>query len=285
MNLKNVFMVHLKTVVALLIIGTFVTVPCMAGKGVTLISAIKLQDEGLYPQAITEYYKIIENEPHNFKAYYNLAVLIDVVLGDYENAILMNDKSLSITKNKIAFFYQEEGGISEEEIKDFVSKIETSKKVLTERIFEVIENPAPQRYIVLKPGKNIASNVNKNSNEMKIIQNEFRFLNIKDNRYKIALSDTDSTWISNDYVHLIFHNSNQRTKLTNSAKIEKYKNFMNSFPEHELTVEAEKRVKDLSLKVKNSSKKFSYIDFEAAISIKNANDKKDELPTKILKEN
>ena len=215
----------------------------------SLLPAIKHQDEGEYPQSITKYYNIIEKTPKNLKAYYNLAMILEIVLADYMSAILLYDKAISIAENKIAFFIPGQEGESKEELNNLLSKLNKGKEDSVQKMFNSIEGITFPRYIELKSGKKLSSQPFKKSGKLEASsigqKNEFKFIDIKNNWYHLVAFSTDEAWVNGIDIRMIYRNSNERRTITSQEKAERYKRFANSFPEHELAKEAEKRMNKL----------------------------------------
>jgi len=215
----------------------------------SLLPAIKHQDEGEYPEAITKYYNIIEENPQNLKAYYNFAMIVEIVLADYKSAILLYDKAISIAENKIAFFVPGQEGESKEKLNNLLSKLNKGKEDSIQKMFNSIDGITFPRYIVLKSGKSVSSQPFVKSNKLDTSltgsNNEFQFINIKNNWYHLVVPSSGEAWANGNDIRMIYRNSNERRTITSQEKAERYKRFANSFPEHELAKEAEKRMNKL----------------------------------------
>ncbi len=216
----------------------------------SLFPAIKRQEKGEYPEAITKYYNIIEEKPRNLKAYYNLAIIIEVVLADYNSAILLYDKAISIAENKIAFFNPGQGGEGKGELNNLLSKLKKGREEAIQKMFNSIDGITFPRYIVLKPGKSVSSQPFAKSDKLETSltdsNNEFQLINLKNNWYHLVLPTGGESWVNGNDVRIIYRNSNERRMTTGKEKAELYKGFTNSFPEHELVKEAVKRMNKLS---------------------------------------
>ena len=212
----------------------------------SLFPAIKHQDKGEYPEAITKYYNIIEKNPKNLKAYYNLAMILEIVLADYMSTILLYDKAISIAENKIAFFIPGQEGESKEGLNNLLSKLNKGKEDSVQKMFNSIEGITFPRYIELKSGKELSSQPFEKSGKLEASsigqKNEFKFIDTKDNWYRLVVPSTDEAWVNGNDIRMIYRNSNERRMITSGEKSERYKSFTNSFPEHELAKEARKRM-------------------------------------------
>ena len=243
----------LMTIVSMVVIFSLqltVLIACsFADVDKSLLPAIKHQDEGEYPEAITKYYNIIEKKPKNLKAYYNFAMILEIVLADYKSAILLYDKAISIAENKIAFFVPGQEGESKEKLNNLLSKLNKGKEDSIQKMFNSIDSITFPRYIVLKSGKSVSSQPFVKSNKLETSltgsNNEFQFINIKDNWYHLVVPSSGKAWVNGNDIRIIYRNSNERRTITSQEKAERYKKFANSFPEHELAKEAEKRMNKL----------------------------------------
>ncbi|MGR3218411.1 MAG: hypothetical protein ACUZ8H_01155 [Candidatus Anammoxibacter sp.] len=217
-----------------------------AGADKRLLPAIKFQEQGRYPEAITTYYNIIEKNPKNLHAYYNLAMILGIVLEDYKSAIKLYDKAISIIENKITFFMPVEKGESKEELNNFLSKLKKEKEDSIQKMFNSIEGITFPRYIELKSGKKLSSQPFAKSGKLDASsidqKNEFRFIDIKNNWYRLVVSSNNEAWVNGSDIRMIYRNSNERITLTSYEKAERYKMFSNRFPVHELAKEARKRM-------------------------------------------
>jgi tetratricopeptide (TPR) repeat protein len=215
----------------------------------SLLPAIKFQEQGRYTEAITKYYNIIEKNPKNLKAYYNLAMILEIVLEDYKSAILLYDKAISIAENKIAFFIPGQEGESKEELNNILSKLNKEKEDSIQKMFNSIDGITFPRYIELKSGKKLFSQPFEKSEKLDASsfgrKNEFRFIDIKNNWYRLITNSTDQAWVNGNDIRMIYRNSNERIAKNGNEKAEGYQRFANSFPEHELAKEAEKRMNKL----------------------------------------
>ncbi len=250
---KNNFGSKLRAIVCVVVIFslqlTVLIANSFADIDKSILPAIKHQDEGEYPEAITKYYNIIEKSPKNLKAYFNFAMVLEIVLADYKSAILLYDKAISIAENKIALFVPGHGGESREELNHLLSKLNKGKEESIRKMFNSIEGITFPRYIVLKSGKSISSQPFVESSKLEISltgsENELQFINIKDNWYHLQLPSGGDAWADGNDIRMIYRNSNKRITIASEEKAERYKRFANSFPEHELAKEAEKKMSKL----------------------------------------
>ena len=225
---------------------TVLTANSFADADKSLLPAVKFQEQGRYPEAITEYYEIIEDNPKNLNAYYNLAMVLEIVLADYKSAILLYDKAISIAENKIAFFMPGQEGDSKEYLSNLLSKLSKQKEDAVQKMFNSIDGITFPRYIELNSKKELSSQPFEKSDKLEASsigqKNEFRFINIKNNWYCLAINSTKQAWINGEDIRMVYRNSNERILLTGDEKAERYKSFANSFPMHELVKEAKKRM-------------------------------------------
>ncbi len=253
MNAKGIYvgskLITIVCAVVILFLQLTVLIACsFADVDKSLLPAIKHQDEGEYPEAITKYYNIIEKSPKNQEAYYNFATMLEIVLADYEGAILLYDKAISIAENKIAFFVPGQEGESKEKLNNILSKLNKGKEDSIQKMFKSIDGITFPRYIVLKTGKSVSSQplVSDKLETSEIgSSNEFQFINIKNNWYHLVVPPSGEAWANGNDIRMIYRNSNMARTITSHEKAERYKKFANSFPEHELAKEAEKRMNKL----------------------------------------
>lgn len=236
-------------IICILIITLFDSIALSKGRQ-SLLNATKHQDQGRYPEAISEYYKLIEKDPHNLEAYFNLAMIIEIVLEDNKNAIMLYDKALSIASNKKAFFFPGQECVDIEFVNTTISKMKERKRGLIQNIFSSIDGIVFPRYIVLIPGKHILSKPVVGSQELgkdtTKARNEFRFVSIINNWYQVMVPLEETGWIKGDDIRLIYQNSNESIRLSISEKAARYKMFTSNFPEHELATKAKERLRELS---------------------------------------
>lgn len=211
-----------------------------AGSKSSLSTAIGLQNAGRYSEAITEYYSIIENDSHNFEAYFNLAELIEIVLGDYYSSSLLYDMSVEIAKRRLLFSSSNDEALNKEDITLLISKAKVQRELLITEIYASIEGVAFPRYIMLKPGKNVSAEYNIDNG------NQFEFHGIENNEYLVDISSTEKAEINGNDILMIYYNSNENIELRDEDKAERYKNFVINFPEHKLSFNAKRRNDELT---------------------------------------
>lgn len=233
-------------IVALLSIQAIFTENSYAVVNKNLLTAIKYHSQGKYPEAVTKYTEIIENSPLNLDSYYNLATIFEIVLADYESAVHLYDKAISIAENKIAFFMPGQEGKNKEELNRFVAKINKHKNDSIEKMFTEINNISFPRYIVLKDGKSLSEKPLVKGAKLKEAltgsRNEFQFVDIQNNWYRVILSSDKYAWINGNDVRLIYQDSNKSITLNHEQKTKRYKWFVNSFPTHTLAENARKMI-------------------------------------------
>lgn len=213
---------------------------CFAANNKNLTTAIKLKNEGKYPESITKYYDIIETSPLELDAYYNLAELLKTVLADYETAMRLYDKALSIAENKITFFTPDEGNRNKDELNDLISNINKTKSNLIEEIFNSIQGMKSPRYIVLKTGKKTSSKSLTNTN------NEHKFKHIINNKYYVYTTSDENVWIDGNNIRMIYKNSNERNILPHVEMATRYSAFAKSFPNHKYAIQARNKSNEIN---------------------------------------
>lgn len=196
-------------------------------------SGIDFQNEGRYPEAINEYYRVIEKEPQNLYAYYNLICIIEIVLEDFNSSIQLCDKAISIAENRRVFFNQGKNEIKKEDIDTLTSKIKERRKILIQKLFKSFEVPLSPRYMVIKSKLPVET------------QKGLRFLKIKGNKYQVMTSTGEIDWIKRKDVKLIYMNSNKRIELPVTEKIAGYKRIINNYSDNNLVRKSKERIDEL----------------------------------------
>ncbi len=234
--------------VSILMLMVFVTNVYAKWSIAQMESGIDFQIEGRYPEAINEYYRVIEKEPQNLYAYYNLICIIEIVLGDFNSSIQLCDKAISIAENKMVFSNQGKKEIKKEDIDTLASKIKERRKILVQKLFKSLEAPSSPRYVVIKSKKRIlkiADDVLRKSKVPVEPQKGFRFLKIKNNKYQVVVSTGEIDWTNGKDIKLIYMNSNKRIELPVSEKIAGYKKIVNNYSDNNLVRKSKERIDEL----------------------------------------
>jgi len=154
---------HIKTSLALFILLPFILI-CFSQKQTTAKDFLKKylsstliengkqsKSAGDYASAITEFTKSIKRNPENLEAYYQLGLIFEEVLHDY-------NKAISLYKNVISLSDGIKPVGTDEELNEFNSLITNARASIDRAIgkkFESIEKPKAPVYVMVKPYKKI----------------------------------------------------------------------------------------------------------------------------------
>jgi len=210
---------------------------------------ISYQNEGRYPEAITEYYQVLEAGPQNLYAYYNLAYIIEIVLEDFGSSIKFCDKAISIAENIKSFSGPETKDINKDELDTITLKLKERKKIIIQKIFNSIEGLSFPRYVVLKPGKKIFSKPDMNAKEISkssvSMRKDVRFHKLKNNWYQVTVFSGEIGWVRGKDVQLVYVNSNERIELLVYEMIARYKEISNNFVDNNMSLKSKERIDEL----------------------------------------
>lgn len=231
---------------------------CFSGQAESYITkAKKFENEGQYSTAINEYFKAINKEPSHPYTYYHLGIISEFVLNDYNSSAQFYEKALSLLKFNNIFISEELlfnndqnlnkkniiPTLSSPEKPDYtIADIESRKTVLVEKIFNSIENPIYPINIVLKQKKGVYSEPISSSKSISVEklegQNEFKFLEITDNWYRVELPSKSEGWIKWKDINLIYQNKSNPVRFSKLEKAKEYAIFNKKFSNNVLSVKA-----------------------------------------------
>lgn len=216
-----------------------------------LEDGISYQNEGRYPEAITEYYKVLEMGPQNLYAYYNLAYIIEIVLEDFGSSIKFCDKALSIAENIKSFSSSGTKGINKDEIDTITLKLKERRSILIQKMFNSIEGPSYPRYVVIESKKKIFSQPKANAREIiktsVEMRKDVRFLKMKNDWYQVMAFSGEIGWVRGKDVQLVYMNSNERIELPVSEMVKRYKKISNNFADN-MALKSKERIDELYYK-------------------------------------
>ncbi|MFQ5962661.1 MAG: hypothetical protein ACE5KZ_00070 [Candidatus Scalinduaceae bacterium] len=204
----------------------------------------QLKADGDYASAITEFTKSIKKEPENLEPYYQLGLILEDVMHDY-------DKAISMYKNVITLA----GGITptgtREELKEFNTLITNTRKSIdraTLKKFESIEKPKVPVYIIVKPYKKVFKEPQKYSYgiyKTTSHTNEFRLLNLNDNWYQINVPSTGLGWIRGKDVLKIIQKEKEAIETSLAGKAAQYERFVDLYPDSRFASDAKERADNI----------------------------------------
>ena len=155
----------------------------------------QFKSDGKFPSAIRKFTKSIKRNPENLEAYYQLGLIFEEVMHDY-------DKAISLFKNVNMLSEGIKPVGTDEELKEFNSLITNARtgvgRVIGQK-FESIEKPKSPVYIMVKPYQKI-------SKEPKLLSfsihkttsyaSEFKLLESSNNWYQINVPSTGKGWVN-----------------------------------------------------------------------------------------
>lgn len=203
----------------------------------------KLKSDGDYPSAITAFTKSIKREPENIEAYYQLGIIFEEVMHDY-------DKAVSLYNNVVTLSGERKPSVTEEELQEFNTLVVNSQKSIDRVIgkkFESLEKLKLPLYIITKPDKRVFKEPQKNIFSINSIYktnsntNEFRCLGFKDNWYQINIPSSGLGWISGKNVLKIIQKKEGVIETSLAGKAAQYERFVDLYPDSSFASEARER--------------------------------------------
>jgi len=229
---------------------------CFSGSAETYIAkAQKFQAEGNYVNSITEFYNAIIKEPSFPYTYNHLAVISNIVLGDYGAAAVFYEKALSLLEFRKAFLDRglistipSDGSASNsrdlfsvDKLDAAIKEIEEKKRNLIKKMYVAIDSPIYPVYIAIKAKKNVYTSPSKGKPippDSLAGQKEFMFLELQDNWYKVQLPSSNEGWIKSKDINLIYRNKAKPIMLSKAEKANVYKEFSIKFQNNVLAEKA-----------------------------------------------
>ncbi len=155
----------------------------------------QFKSDGDYSSAITKFTKSIKRNPENLEAYYQLGLIFEEVMHDY-------DKAISLYKNVIILSDGVKPVGTDEELKEFNSLITNARTSIDRTIgqkFESIEKPKVPVYIMVEPYQKILKEpkmFSYSNYKATSYENEFKLMDFEDNWYQINVPSTGQGWVN-----------------------------------------------------------------------------------------
>ena len=204
----------------------------------------QFKSDGDYPSAITAFTKSIKRKPENLEAYYQLGLIIEKVLRDY-------DKAISLYKSVITLSEGVNPVGTDEELKAFNSLITNTKESLDRAIgqkFESIEKPKVPVYIMIKPNKTIRKEpkmLSYSLHKTSSYVSEFKLLGFKYNWYQINVPSAGSGWINGKNVLKITQKEKKAIETSSAGKAALYQRFADLYPDSRFAQNAKDKADDI----------------------------------------
>lgn len=208
-------------------------------------SGKQLKSDGDYVSAITKFTKSIKRKPENLEAYYQLGLIFEEVLHDY-------DKAISLYKNVITLSEGVKPTGNDEELKIFNSLISNSRMSIDRAIgqkFESIGKPTVPVYIMVDPYKKILKEPKMFSSSIYKVTSyasEFKLLDFSDNWYRINVPSTGSGWINGKNVLKIIQKEKEAIETSPAGKAALYERFADLHPDSGFASEAKDKAVSIS---------------------------------------
>jgi outer membrane protein assembly factor BamD (BamD/ComL family) len=208
----------------------------------------QFKSDGDYPSAITAFTKSIKRKPENLEAYYQLGLIIEKVLRDY-------DKAISLYKSVITLSEGVNPVGTDEELKAFNSLITNTKESLDRAIgqkFKSIEKPKVPVYIMIKPNKTIRKEpkmLSYSLHKTTSYVSEFRLLDFKYNWYQINVPSIGHGWINGKNVLKITQKEKKAIETSPPGKAALYQRFVDQYPDSHFASEAKARADSISYEI------------------------------------
>jgi len=204
----------------------------------------QLKSDGNYPSAITKFTKSIKRNPENLEAYYQLGLIFEEVLLDY-------DKAISLYKNVNSLSDGIKPVGTDEELKVFNSLITKTRESLNRTIgqkFESIEKPKIPVYIMVKPYQKILKEPKMLSfslHKTTSYASEFKLLEFSNNWYQINVPSTGSGWVNGKNILKIIQKVENAIATSPTGKAALYQRFVDQYPGSRFTQIAKDKADDI----------------------------------------
>jgi outer membrane protein assembly factor BamD (BamD/ComL family)/uncharacterized RDD family membrane protein YckC/heme exporter protein D len=208
-------------------------------------SGKQLKTDGDYPSAITAFTKSIKREPQNLEAYYQLGLIFEEVLQDY-------DKAISLYKNVISLSDGIKPTGTDEELKEFNSLIANTRPSIDRAIrkkFESIEKPKVPVCIMVEPYKKILKEPEMFSYSIYKTTSyaaEFRLLDFSGNWYQVHVPSAGPGWVNGKDVLKIVQKGNNAIETSPAGKASLYQRFAELYPDSSFASEAKDKAVSIS---------------------------------------
>lgn len=205
----------------------------------------QLKADGDYPTAIKKFTKSIKKEPGDLEAYYQLGLIFEEVLQDY-------DKAISLYKNVISLSEGVKPVGTDEELKEFDALITNTRESLNRAIgqkFESIEKPKIPVYIMVKPYKTIRKEpkmISFSLHKTTSYASEFKLLDFNANWYQIHVPSIGSGWVNGKNVMKIILKDKEAMETSPAGKAALYERFENQYPDFRFATDAKDKADSIS---------------------------------------
>ena len=204
----------------------------------------QFKSNGKFPSAITKFTKSIKRKPDNLEAYYQLGLIFEEVMHDY-------DKAISLYKSVISLSDGVNPVGTDEELKAFnslITKASTGIDRVIGQKFESIEKPKIPVYIMVKPYQKI-------SKEPKLLSfsihkttsyaSEFKLLESSNNWYQINVPSTGKGWVNGKDILKIIQKDEKAVETSPAGKAALYHRFVDRYPESRFAQNAKDKADDI----------------------------------------
>lgn len=217
----------------------------------------RFKADGDYASAITKFSGSIRTYPGNIEAYYQLGLIFEDVMHDYDEAISLYKKVIIISKD-------EKPTLIDEELKVFDTLIENARTSVDRTIrkkFESIEKPKVPINIIIKPDKKILKVPKKFPVLSDFIYkatisnfiyktttddaNEFRLEDFSDNWYQISVPSIGLGWVRGKDVLKIVRKEEEAVEISLAEKAAMYERFIDLHPDSAFTADAKEKADEV----------------------------------------
>ena len=207
-------------------------------------SGKQLKADGDYPSAIKAFTKSIKKEPKNLEAHYQLGLIFEEVLYDY-------DKAISLYKNVIRLSDGIKSVGTDVELKEFNALLTNARVSIDNAIkkkFEFIEKPKVPIYIMVEPYQKILKEPKMFSTskyKTTSYASEFKLLDFRDNWYQIYVPSIGSGWINGKNVLKITQKKQKAIETSLAGKAALYQRFVDLYPDSSFAQNAKDKADDI----------------------------------------
>jgi len=207
----------------------------------------RFKADGDYASAITKFSKSIRTEPDNLEAYYQLGLILEDVMYDYDGAFSMYRKVVTLSRDAKPTGTDEESG----EFNTLIENAGTSVDRAVRKKFESIEKPKVPVYIIVKPDRKVLKIPKKFPALSGFIHkttvrdaNEFRLERFDDDWYQINVPSVGSGWVRGKDILKIMKKEEEAMEVSLAEKAAKYERFVELHPDSVFAAEAGEKADD-----------------------------------------
>jgi outer membrane protein assembly factor BamD (BamD/ComL family) len=218
-------------------------------KDILSSSAIKkgkqYKSDGDYASAMIAFSKSIKRDPQNIEAYYQLGLIFEEIMCDYEKAISLYNNVINLSESVKPIGTDEELN----EYNSLITNARESEARVSRKQYESIEEPRVPVYIIVNPNKRILKDpslISRSVLKTTSYENEFRLLSFRDNWYQINLPSVGPGWVNGKNVLKILQKKENAVETSSTGKLALYERFVDMHPSSKFATDAKARADNMS---------------------------------------